>query len=160
VVFRLLLSPARWPPYGRPETPRLLKVDYYMLHLHIKIRSGGCVAFSQNTDTDTGVGVVRCLRGRLITRVTACLTYVCVQGDIGLYIWSGSQGRRDHVLRLERPLRRLQRTVEHVAEGQEESRGLLKGVFDEVMGLYKNFTISEVGDRGGCQKTITPSSLS
>src|SRR5215204_1578369 len=26
-------------------------------------------------------------------------------------------------------------------------------------GVTKNFTISELGDRGGCQKTITPSSL-
>jgi hypothetical protein len=25
-------------------------------HLRIKMRSGGCVAFSQNTDTDTGAG--------------------------------------------------------------------------------------------------------
>ena len=35
---------------------------------------------------------------------------------------------------------------------------LLKGVLEEVMGL-KHFTISELGDRGGWQKTITPSSL-
>jgi hypothetical protein len=60
LVCRLPHSPARWPPYGRPETSRLLKVDHYMLHLRIKMRSGGCVAFSQNTDTDTAVGVGRC----------------------------------------------------------------------------------------------------
>jgi hypothetical protein len=30
-----------------------------MLHLRIKMRLGGCAASSQNTDTDTGVGVVR-----------------------------------------------------------------------------------------------------
>jgi hypothetical protein len=36
--------------------------------------------------------------------------------------------------------------------------GLLRGVFYEVMG-HKNFTISELNDRGGSQKTITPSSL-
>jgi hypothetical protein len=53
-------SPARWPSYGLPETSRLLKVDRYTLHVRIKMRLGGCVAFSQNTDTDTGVGVVRC----------------------------------------------------------------------------------------------------
>jgi hypothetical protein len=53
-------SPARRPPYGRPETPRLLKVNHYMLHLRIMMRSGGCVASSQNTDTDMGVGVGRC----------------------------------------------------------------------------------------------------
>ena len=52
-------SPARWPPYGRPETSRLLKVNHYVLHLRIMMYLGGCVAFSQNTDTDVGVGVVR-----------------------------------------------------------------------------------------------------
>jgi hypothetical protein len=46
-----------------------------------------------------------------------------------------------------------------MAEGQEKSRELLRGVLDEVTGSYKNFTISELGDRGGSQKTITPSSL-
>jgi hypothetical protein len=59
LVCKMPQSPARWPPYGRPETSRLLKVDHYLLHLRIMMRSGGCVAFSQNTDTDTGVGVVR-----------------------------------------------------------------------------------------------------
>jgi hypothetical protein len=37
-------------------------------------------------------------------------------------------------------------------------KGLLRGVLEEVKG-QKNFTISELGDRGGCQNTITPSSL-
>ena len=49
-------SPARWPPYCRPETSRFLKVDHYLLHVRIKTRLGGCAAFSQNTDTDTGAG--------------------------------------------------------------------------------------------------------
>ena len=49
--------------------------------------------------------------------------------------------------------------MEHVAEGQEKNSGLLKGVLEEVMGSQKNFIISELGHRGGCQKTITPSSL-
>jgi hypothetical protein len=49
-------SPARWPPYGRPETSRLLKVDHFVLHLRRMMRLGGCVAFSQITDTDTGEG--------------------------------------------------------------------------------------------------------
>ena len=49
--------------------------------------------------------------------------------------------------------------MEHVAEGQENNRGLLRGVLEEVMGSQKNFIISEKGDRGGSQKTITPSSL-
>jgi hypothetical protein len=37
--------------------------------------------------------------------------------------------------------------------------GLLTDVLDEVMGPQKIFTISQLGDRGGSQKTITPSSL-
>jgi hypothetical protein len=32
--------------------------------------------------------------------------------------------------------------VEHAAEGQQKSRGLPKGVLEEVMG-HKNFTISD-----------------
>ncbi len=51
-----------------------------MLHVRIKMHLGGCATCSENADANTGVGVVRCLRGRLITRGTACLTYVCVQG--------------------------------------------------------------------------------
>jgi hypothetical protein len=39
LVCRLLHSPARWPPYGRPETSRLLKADFYMLRIRIKMRS-------------------------------------------------------------------------------------------------------------------------
>ena len=74
-------SPARWPPYGRPETSRL-NVDHYMLHMRIKIRSGGCVAFSQNIDTDTGVGVVRSFDPGSVTRGSAWLTRMCVQGDL------------------------------------------------------------------------------
>jgi hypothetical protein len=31
-------------------------VNHYMLHVRIKMRLGGCVTFSQNTDTDTRVG--------------------------------------------------------------------------------------------------------
>jgi hypothetical protein len=56
----MLHSLAPWPRYGRPETSRLLKVDHYMLRLRIIMRLGGCVAFSQITDADTGVGVLRC----------------------------------------------------------------------------------------------------
>jgi hypothetical protein len=50
-------SPARWPPYGRPETSRRLKVNHYMLQVRIKMRLGRRAASSQKTDTDTGVGV-------------------------------------------------------------------------------------------------------
>ena len=52
-----------------------------MLHLRIMMRSGGCAAFSQNTDTDTGVGVVRSSWGRSVIRGTAVETSVCVQTD-------------------------------------------------------------------------------
>jgi hypothetical protein len=58
-----------------------------MLHVRMKMRSGGCVAFSQNTDTDTGVGVVRSFDPGSITRGTACLTSVCLQGDIKALIY-------------------------------------------------------------------------
>jgi hypothetical protein len=56
MVCRMPHSPARWLPYGRPETSRLLEVDHYMLRVRIRMRSGGCAACSQNTDTDRGVG--------------------------------------------------------------------------------------------------------
>jgi hypothetical protein len=51
-----------------------------MLHVRIMMRSGGCVAFSQNTNTDTGGGVVRSFDPGSVTRGRACLTSVCVQG--------------------------------------------------------------------------------
>jgi hypothetical protein len=46
----MLHSPARWPPYGLPETTRLLKIDHYMLHLRIKMRSGAYASSRQDTD--------------------------------------------------------------------------------------------------------------
>jgi hypothetical protein len=80
-------SPARWPPYGRLETSRLLKLDHNMLHARIKMRLGGCAASSQNPDVDTGVGVVRSFDPRSVTRGTACLTSVCVQGVLKAAIY-------------------------------------------------------------------------
>jgi hypothetical protein len=74
-------SPALRPPYGRPETSQLLKVDHYMLLVRMRMRLGGWAASSQNTDTDTGVGVVRSSWGRSVTRGSAVLTQVCVQAD-------------------------------------------------------------------------------
>jgi hypothetical protein len=32
------------PPFGRPETSRLLEVDHYMLHVRMKMRSGAFAA--------------------------------------------------------------------------------------------------------------------
>jgi hypothetical protein len=53
-----------------------------MLHLRMKMRLGGCVAFSQNTDTDTRVGVVRSFDLGSVTRGTALLTSVCIRADL------------------------------------------------------------------------------
>jgi hypothetical protein len=50
-------SPARWAPYGRPETSRLLEVDHYMLHMRIKMRLVRWAASSLSTDAKTGGGV-------------------------------------------------------------------------------------------------------
>jgi hypothetical protein len=50
LVCRMSHSPARWPPYGRPETSRLLKVDHYMLDVRIKIRLGAYASSRQDTD--------------------------------------------------------------------------------------------------------------
>ena len=63
-----------------------------MLHLRIMMRLGGCVASSQNDDADTGVGVVRSFDPGSVTRGTACLTSVCVQGDLKAAIYG--QARR------------------------------------------------------------------
>ena len=49
-AYRILHSPARWLPYGRPESSRFLKVDHYMLHLRIMMRSGAYVSSGQDTD--------------------------------------------------------------------------------------------------------------
>jgi hypothetical protein len=70
-------SPARWPPYGLPETSRLLKVDHYTLHLRIKMRSCGWAASSQKADY-TGVGVGRSYeprsdRGSLVVQTLMCI---------------------------------------------------------------------------------------
>jgi hypothetical protein len=54
LVCKMPHSPARWPPYGLPETSRLLKVNHYRLHMHMKMRLGGYAASSQNTDADRG----------------------------------------------------------------------------------------------------------
>jgi hypothetical protein len=47
-------SPARWPPYDWPETPRLFKVNHYMLHVRIKMRLGGYASLRQDTDAGEG----------------------------------------------------------------------------------------------------------
>jgi hypothetical protein len=47
-------SPARWPPYGLPETSRLLKVDHCVLHVRIKVRLGGYTAPREDADAGQG----------------------------------------------------------------------------------------------------------
>jgi hypothetical protein len=83
-------STARRPPYGRPETSRLLKVNHCMLHLRILMRSCGCVASRQDTDYTGGWSGVWA-PGPTIEG-TACLTQVCVQGDLKAFIYG--QARR------------------------------------------------------------------
>jgi hypothetical protein len=46
--------PARWPPYGRPESSRLLKINHYTLHLRIMMRLGGYASLRQDTDAGRG----------------------------------------------------------------------------------------------------------
>ena len=47
-------SPARWPPYGRPEISRLLKVDHYTLDVRIKMRLGQYAAPPQDAEAGEG----------------------------------------------------------------------------------------------------------
>jgi hypothetical protein len=84
-------SPARWPPYSRPETSRLLKVNHYVLDVCIKMRLGAYASSRQDTDY-TGGGVVRSFDPGSVTRGTACLISVCVQGDMKAFIYG--QARR------------------------------------------------------------------
>jgi hypothetical protein len=58
-----------------------------MLHVHMRMRLGGCAASSQNTDADTGVGGWQELITRSIMGGLACLTSVCVQGDLKAVIY-------------------------------------------------------------------------
>jgi hypothetical protein len=55
-----------------------------------------------------GRGVVRSFDPGSVARGPACLTSVCVQGDLKTVIYAQARrGPRDHVLRLQKPLRRL-----------------------------------------------------
>ena len=64
-----------------------------MLHVSIKMRLGRWPASSQNDDADSGGGVVRSFDPGSVTRGRACLTSVCVEGDIKALIYG--QARRD-----------------------------------------------------------------
>jgi hypothetical protein len=117
-------NPARWPPYGRPEASRLLKVDHYMLDVRITMRLGGCAASSQNTDTDTGRVGVAGVHGALHYERYGL-------PDMGVYISRlegrntglGPQGRRVPAPRLQRRSWWLWRAMVEVSGsegGQEE----------------------------------------
>jgi hypothetical protein len=84
-------SPARWPPYGRPESSRFLKVDHYMLHVRIMMRLGGCASLRQDTDY-AGAGVVRSSGGGPISEVRLVLTWMWVQAVLEAAIYG--QGRK------------------------------------------------------------------
>ena len=107
-VCRMPHSSARWPPYGRPETSRLLKVDYYMLHVRMEMHLGGCAASSQDTDAHTGVGGGRRSVPWSNMKGPAVLTLMCIE-----VICRGFSSRRaptdpqGAVPRLQRPSRGL-----------------------------------------------------
>jgi len=70
LVCRLPYSPAPWPPYGRPETSRLLKVDHYLSRTGIMVRSSQYAAPRQ--DADAGEGVVTSSRGSVCYQRSYC----------------------------------------------------------------------------------------
>jgi hypothetical protein len=63
-VCRMPHSTARWPPYGRPESARLLKVNHYIAHLRIKMRSAQYASSRQDTDY-AGAGGSQAFRPRV-----------------------------------------------------------------------------------------------
>jgi hypothetical protein len=72
-------SPTRWPPYGRPETSRLLKVDHYFLHVRILIRPSQYAAPLRTLIPGEGSQE---FMGRLIAERTAVQTLMCVRADL------------------------------------------------------------------------------
>ena len=106
-------------------TLRAQTSDHYMLRVCIKKRSGQYAAPRQ--DADTGEGYQELRPRVLYGRYGVPDMDVCTRRFKGRRIWSGPQGPRDHVRRLQRPLRRLGRAVQHVAEGQENNRGTPQG---------------------------------
>jgi hypothetical protein len=56
LVCRMPHSPARWPSYGLPETSRLLKIDHYIAHVRMKMRSDAYASSRQDADYAGGGG--------------------------------------------------------------------------------------------------------
>jgi hypothetical protein len=105
-------SPARWLPYGRPETSQLLKLDHYMLHARIKMRMGGCAASSPNTDVGTGAGGRQVLRPPVHDERYALPDIgVCTRRFEGRNTRLGPSGRRGLTPRLQQRSRRLWRAI-------------------------------------------------
>jgi hypothetical protein len=114
-VRRMPHSPARWLPYSRPETSRLLKVDHDMLHLRRLMRSGAYASSRQDTDY-AGAGDGQELRPRVhYERYGLPDIGVCTRRFEGRYIWSGLQGRRGPTPRLQRRSRQLWRAMVEVS---------------------------------------------
>ena len=115
MVCRMPHSPAPWPPYGRPEISRLLKVDHYMLHVCIKMRLGAYASSRQDTDY-AGAGVVTSLGPRVEYRRSGL-------PDIDVYTSRfesrntrlGPSDRRGPTPRLQWRLRRLWRAMVEVS---------------------------------------------
>jgi hypothetical protein len=100
-------SPARWPPYGRPETSPLLKADHYMLRVRMKMRSGAYASSRQDTDY-AGAGGGQELRPPVHDERYSLPDFgVCTSRFEGPHIWSGPQGLRGPVRRLQSRLGRL-----------------------------------------------------
>jgi hypothetical protein len=53
-----------------------------MLRVCIKMRLGAYASSRQDTDTDTGGGVVRSFDPGSVTRGTACLTRMCIRAGL------------------------------------------------------------------------------
>ena len=114
LACRMPHSLARWPPYGRPETSRLLKVDHNMLHARIQMRSGAYASSRQDTDY-TGAGgrqeflgaaqYQRSGRPDHGVRTSRFEPSSCVLDPLG---------RRRFVRQLQRRLRRLWRAMKHL----------------------------------------------
>jgi hypothetical protein len=100
-------SPARWPPYCRPETSRLLKVNHYMLHLRIMMRSGAYA--SSRLDTDyVGVRGGQEFMGAVDYTKSGCPDIDARTSRFkSLSHLLGPLGRRVPALRLQGPVRRL-----------------------------------------------------
>jgi hypothetical protein len=54
LVCKMPHGPTRWPPYGRPETSRPLKVDHYTLHGRTEMRSGKYAAPREDAGRGNG----------------------------------------------------------------------------------------------------------